>query len=89
MTAAPELSVVTVEDILEQSTLVLWNDEVNTIDDIILALRMVMDFGQEQAEQLALLAHHRGKYPIKKGDLVLLMDYYELLSQYGLTMEIV
>lgn len=41
----------------------IHNDE-NTFEHIILCLEMLLGFNTFQAEQVALLVHHKGKYPI-------------------------
>jgi len=57
-------------DVLEEKShhLIIWNDDVNTFDWVITALIEICKHTPEQAEQCALLIHHQGKYPVKKGD---------------------
>lgn len=48
--------------------LIVWNDEVNTFEWVILALTEICNHSEEQAEQCALLIHTQGKYAVKQGD---------------------
>ncbi|TDW96048.1 ATP-dependent Clp protease adaptor ClpS [Dinghuibacter silviterrae] len=56
-------------DILDEQpwSLIVWNDEVNSFDWVIETLVEVCGHSYEQAEQCALLIHHRGKYAVKNG----------------------
>lgn len=48
--------------------LIVWNDEVNSFDNVIDALIDICGHDTTQAEQCALLIHTKGKYPVKKGN---------------------
>ena len=47
--------------------LIVWNDEVNTFDWVIDTLVQICGHSKEQAEQCAMIIHHKGKYAVKKG----------------------
>jgi ATP-dependent Clp protease adaptor protein ClpS len=47
--------------------IVVWNDEVNTFEWVILTLMEVCGHSEEQAEQCAMLIHTKGKYAVKNG----------------------
>lgn len=47
--------------------LIVWNDEVNTFEWVIVTLIEVCGHSQEQAEQCAMIIHTQGKYAVKKG----------------------
>lgn len=49
------------------SKLILFNDDVNTFDHVIESLIDVCGHSEEQAEQCALIAHLKGKCPVKSG----------------------
>lgn len=49
-------------------TLVLWNDDVNSFDDVIDALIDICEHNEFQAEQCATLAHYKGKCRVKSGE---------------------
>jgi ATP-dependent Clp protease adaptor protein ClpS len=47
--------------------LIVWNDEVNTFEWVIETLVEICGHSQEQAEQCAMIIHHKGKYAVKTG----------------------
>lgn len=51
----------------ELHNLIVWNDDVNTFDWVIESLVEVCGHTVEQAEQCAIIIHHRGKYAVKRG----------------------
>ncbi|HTM66592.1 MAG TPA: ATP-dependent Clp protease adaptor ClpS [Flavipsychrobacter sp.] len=64
--------------------LVVWNDNVNTFDWVIESLVDVCDHSPEQAEQCALLIHHKGKCGVKKGSFDFLRPKAEALIDRGI-----
>lgn len=68
--------------------IVLYNDEVNTFDWVIECLMKVCAHTSEQAEQCAWIVHHKGKYPVKHGDLTELRPRCEALCDRGLSAQI-
>lgn len=79
----------------EQSTdqtdlkeLILFNDDVNTFDYVIKCLVEVCRHTSEQAEQCALIAHLKGKCPVKSGSFEDLKPLAEELTRRFLTVEI-
>jgi ATP-dependent Clp protease adaptor protein ClpS len=52
---------------IEESELVVFNDDVNTFDHVIKILIKVCQHTAEQAEQCALIIHYKGKCTVKKG----------------------
>ena len=54
-------------DLKDLNELILWNDDVNSFDDIIDALIDICSHGANQAEQCAMIAHYKGKCDIKSG----------------------
>ncbi len=47
--------------------LIVWNDEVNSFDWVIETLIEICGHSTEQAEQCAMIIHHKGKYAVKSG----------------------
>ena len=47
--------------------LVLYNDDFNTFDHVIESLINVCHHTPEQAEQCAIIVHHKGRYEVKSG----------------------
>ena len=69
--------------------IVLWNDDVNTFDDVIEALVEICKHTLEQAEQCTMLVHYKGKCTVKTGSLEELKPMHEKLLSRSLTSEIV
>jgi len=72
----------------EESSLVLYNDEVNSFDHVILCLTLICDHNPIQAEQCAMIAHNMGKCMIKKGNYLKLEKMKYRLQDNNLTVEI-
>ena len=77
------------EEVLKQSEIVLFNDDVNTFDHVISTLIDVCDHTPEQAEQCSLIVHYTGKCTVKTGDYDDLKPRCSRLLQAGLSAEIV
>ncbi len=56
----------------EEKSLLLINDDINSFDHVIKSLVDVCGHDEVQAEQCALLTHHKGGCVIKMGDAVTL-----------------
>jgi ATP-dependent Clp protease adaptor protein ClpS len=65
--------------------LVIYNDDVNTFDWVIKCLMDVCDHTSEQAEQLSLLIHYKGKATAKTGNFELLKPMKDALVERGLS----
>jgi len=77
------------EQVLKQNEIVLYNDEVNTFDHVIDTLMDVCDHMPEQAEQCAIIVHHKGKCTVKTGDYDDLKPRCSMLLNAGLSAEII
>lgn len=66
------------------SSLIVWNDEVNTFEWVIKSLVDVVDHTLEQAEQCAWIIHHKGKYCVKRGSLKKLKPLRRALVDRGI-----
>jgi ATP-dependent Clp protease adaptor protein ClpS len=51
----------------DKKNLILYNDEINTFRHVIVTLMHICGHNHLQAEQCALLIHHKGKCHIKTG----------------------
>lgn len=71
-----------------EHSLVLYNDEVNTFQHVILCLVGICRHDKLQAEQCAIIAHHTGKCVIKTGNYFKLEKMKVLLDDSNLTVEI-
>jgi len=77
------------EQVLKQNEIVLYNDDVNTFDHVIDTLMDVCDHMPEQAEQCAIIVHHKGKCTVKTGDYDDLEPRCSMLLTAGLSAEII
>lgn len=73
-------------DVLEEElhSLIVWNDDVNTFDWVIESLVDVCDHEAVQAEQCALIIHHKGKCGVKRGSFDDLRPKAEALIDRGI-----
>ena len=76
--------VISLEDLIDQKTLVVHNDDTNTFDWVIKALIEVCDHSFEQAEQCSLLIHYKGKSSVKGGSLDYLRPMKDAIIQRGI-----
>ena len=70
------------------SKLVLYNDDVNSFDGVILSLMEVLKHNVYQAEQCAVIVHKVGKCDIKVGSIKELEKYKKELKDRGLKIKI-
>lgn len=77
------------EEVVKQSEIVLFNDDVNTFDHVIGTLIDVCEHSPEQAEQCALIVHYKGKCTVKTGEYDDLKPRCSRLLQAGLSAELV
>ena len=79
--------------VLKQDTgvweIILYNDDVNTIQYVIATLVSCCNHGILQAEQCALLAQYKGQCSIKRGDYKSLLDLSFELNARNLKTEII
>jgi ATP-dependent Clp protease adaptor protein ClpS len=68
----------------ESSTLVLYNDDINTFDHVIRSLVEVCGHDSVQAEQCALIVHFKGSCDIKSGMTEVLNAMSRSLNAKGL-----
>lgn len=77
------------EAVVKQNEIVLYNDDVNTFDHVIDTLIYACEHSPEQAEQCAIIVHHKGKCTVKTGVYNDLEPRCTLLLEAGLSAEIV
>lgn len=68
--------------------LVVFNDDVNTFEWVIECFMDVLGHSSEQAEQLSLIIHYKGKATVKSGTREELEPYCTALLDRGLSAEI-
>lgn len=69
---------------LEDSALVVFNDDVNTFDHVSNILIKVCEHSVEQAEQCTLIIHYKGKCAVKKGSFKDLKPKCEAILDAGI-----
>lgn len=67
------------------SEIIVYNDDVNTFDWVIQCLMEILDHTSEQAEQLSLIIHFRGKATVKTGSRTDLQPRKDALVDRGLS----
>lgn len=72
-------------DIGEQAQLVVYNDDHNTFDWVIQCFMEVLNHSLEQAEQLALIIHFKGKATVKTAPKNVLKPKKDALIDRGLS----
>ncbi|MBK9109563.1 MAG: ATP-dependent Clp protease adaptor ClpS [Saprospiraceae bacterium] len=69
----------------EVSELIVFNDDVNTFDWVIQCLMDVCKHSFEQAEQLSLIVHFKGKAVVKTASFNILVPMKDALCDRGLS----
>ena len=72
-------------DIGEQAQLVVYNDDHNTFDWVIQCFMEVLNHSLEQAEQLSLIIHFKGKATVKTAPKNVLKPKKDALIDRGLS----
>jgi ATP-dependent Clp protease adaptor protein ClpS len=83
-----EYEVLDLETLVDQQTIVLYNDEVNTFDFVIDQLVKYCKHEPIQAEQCAYIVHYKGRCNVKTGSFEELKPVCSALLEKGLTAEI-
>jgi len=77
-----DLDVLTASE--EVCTLIIWNDEVNSFQWVIETLIDICGHSEQQAEQCALIIHHKGKYAVKEGPYEILKPMCDAITERGI-----
>jgi ATP-dependent Clp protease adaptor protein ClpS len=67
------------------SSIIVWNDDVNTFDWVIQTLVEVCGHNEQQAEQCALFIHNKGKYAVKNGSYEALKPQCDAINERGIS----
>ena len=76
------------ELLVEQSELLLYNDDINTFDHVINMLCKYCEHDLIQAEQCAWIVHNNGKCMVKRGEFTKLKPICSALLDAGLSAKI-
>lgn len=77
--------VLTEEQVKELNQLILWNDDVNTLDHVITTLMELCGHSEEQAHQCALIVHNNGKCSVKRGEIETLRPICTAILDRGIS----
>ncbi|HLO56668.1 MAG TPA: ATP-dependent Clp protease adaptor ClpS [Saprospiraceae bacterium] len=69
----------------ERSQIIVYNDDYNTFDWVIQCFMEVCNHNHEQAEQLSILVHFKGKASVKTGTMSVLKPMKDALVERGLS----
>jgi ATP-dependent Clp protease adapter protein ClpS len=67
-----------------ESKLILYNDDVNEFSYVIKCLIEILDYNEQQAEQITILAHYKGSVVVKEGEPAILLQLCNLFKDKGL-----
>lgn len=73
---------------MKTNKIVVLNDDVNSFQNVIKSLVEVCNHDNFQAEQCALVIHHKGKCDVKSGEMIDILPMYIGLLERGLKVEI-
>lgn len=76
------------DQLTDKHDLILFNDDVNTVDFVIETLIEVCDHDPVTAEQCTLIAHYKGKCSVKSGAIEELSPLSKEMTNRGLTVSI-
>ena len=76
------------DDLGNPADLVIYNDDHNTFDWVIQCLIEILEHTSQQAEQLSLIIHFKGRATVKRGPLSTLVQPAEALLDRGLSAKI-
>lgn len=72
----------------EDAQLIVFNDDVNTFDWVIECLMTVLRHAHDQAEQLSIIIHYKGKATVKTGEREELTPLCTALQERGLSAQV-
>ena len=89
----PDTDVLIEEDVLTETDLgailMVFNDDVNTFEWVIISLMEVCGHTAEQAEQCSLFIHFKGKYGVKNGSREELEPMKDALHDRGISAAVI
>lgn len=72
----------------EESKIILYNDDVNSFEHVIMCLVAFCNHNFQQAEQCATIVHYKGRCAVKHGTKDDMKDIAKKLSEESLTVEV-
>jgi ATP-dependent Clp protease adaptor protein ClpS len=87
-TKAPEIGEDVLQEIEEKIQLgwkiVVFNDDVNSFQHVIISLMEILNHTEEQATQCAWIIHHKGRCTVKEGSFDTLKPLCEAITERGI-----
>ena len=80
-----EVIVEELTDVGETAELIVYNDEFNTFDWVIQCFVEILEHSAEQAEQLSIIIHYKGKATVKTAPFNVLRPLKDALVDRGLS----
>lgn len=71
--------------LVDEKTLIVYNDDVNTFDHVIESLVDICNHSEEQAEQCALIVHFKGRASVREGHFNKLYPMKTALNDRGIS----
>lgn len=68
-----------------EAILILYNDDVNSFEHVIIQLQEIVKHSEQQATQCTFLAHFKGTAIIEKGSHAQLKTFKDRLAEKGIT----
>jgi ATP-dependent Clp protease adaptor protein ClpS len=78
----------TITEKVTEHRLIVWNDEVNSFEWVILSFMDILKWDLIQGEQVALIIHYKGKCEVKRGEWDDLKVFKDALIDRGLNVTI-
>ena len=69
----------------EEAQLLIYNDNFNTFEWVIVCLEQILNHTSEQAEQLSIMIHNKGKACVKTAPFPELRPFKDALCERGLS----
>ena len=76
------------ELVVEEKSVVIFNDDINTFEHVIETLVRVCKHTPEQAEQCTWLIHYKGKCSVKSGQFEILVPIKNAICERGIDAKI-
>lgn len=84
----PDIELDTLSQTEDLKNIVVFNDDVNTFEHVIVSLMDICEHNALQAEQCAMMVHYNGKCSVKRGTYNKLRAKCEALLDRGINAEI-
>lgn len=79
-----ETDVLEDEEVKETNSLVVYNDDYNSFEKVIVALMQICEHTLEQAEQCTTIIHYKGKCSVKQGEFEKLLEMKRAINEKGI-----